>query len=129
MVVAAAAICVAAMASIEPDPRGFDTHIQFGMQPCGWPKAYGLPCPTCGATTAAALVVHGRLLQAVLVQPFGAAIACAGLALAGTALWCLLRARSFLDVWRQLPRGRLLVAGIALLLLAWGYKCLRFPNG
>ena len=42
------------------------------------------------------------------------------------ALWCLLRSRSFLDVWLQLPRARLLLGAVALLLLAWWYKSLVF---
>lgn len=130
----AAAIALAALAataflaSVDPDPRGYDTHVQLGMAPCGWPKAYGIPCPTCGATTAAALVVHGRLLAAVATQPFGAAVAMSGLVLGVLASYCLVRSRSFLDVWLQLPRQRLLLAGIALLFLAWGYKAMVFDG-
>lgn len=128
-VAGAAVVCFAALWSVDPDPRGYDTHVQLGMTPCGWPKVYGIPCPTCGATTAAALVVHGRLFAAVATQPFGAAVAASGLVLGVLALYCLVRSRSFLDVWLQLPRHRLLLAGIALLFLAWGYKAMVFDGG
>jgi len=128
-VVAAAVACTALLLSVDPDPRGYDTHVQLGMAPCSWPRVYGIPCPTCGATTAACLLVHGHPLQAVATQPFGAAIAAAGLVAAAAAAWCLLRGRSALDVYVQLPRGRLLLAGIALLLGSWLYTYLTFGPG
>jgi hypothetical protein len=125
-VVAAALACTALLLSVEPDPKGYDTHVQLGMSPCGWPRSYGIPCPTCGATTAACLLVHGRPLQAIATQPFGAAMAAAGLVAAATSAWCLLRGRSLLDVYAQLPRARLLLVGIALLLGSWLYTWLTF---
>jgi len=125
-VVAAAFAITGLLLAVDPDPKGYDTHVRLGMAPCSWPRTHGMPCPTCGATTAACLLVHGHPLAALATQPFGAAIAAAGLLLGAIATWCLLRARSFLDVWVQLPRGRLLLAGVALLLLAWLYKSLVF---
>lgn len=113
---------------VEPDPRGYDTHVQLGMSPCGWPRTHGMPCPTCGATTAAALLVRGRALQAVAAHPFGAAVALAGLAAAATALYCLLARRSWLDLFAQLPLRLLLPGGILLLGLSWLYKCLTFTG-
>lgn len=123
---AAAIACVAALLSIEPDPKGYDTHTQLGMAACNWPKVYRMPCPTCGATTAATLVVHGRLVSAFATQPFGAAFALFGVALGAMAGFCLLRSRSFFDVYVQLPRTKITLVAIALLLLSWGYKCLVF---
>jgi hypothetical protein len=128
VVLGAAVVCTVVLWRLDPDPKGYDTHTQLGMTSCSWPQAYGMPCPTCGATTAACLVVHGRLLSALVTQPFGAAVATAGLLAGAAAGWCLLRGRSFLDVWMQLPRARLLVGAIALLLLAWGYKWLTFEG-
>jgi hypothetical protein len=125
-VVLAAAGSAWLLARLTPDPRGFDTHTQLGMAPCRWPGAYGVPCPTCGATTAACLLVHGRPLQAVAAQPFGAALAAAGLVAGAVALWCLLRRRSFLDVAAQAPWPRLFVVGSVLLLGSWLYKYLTF---
>ncbi len=113
--------------ALEPDSGqttidGFDTHTQLGMAPCSWPATYGMPCPTCGCTTAACLVVHGRLLRAYAVQPFGASVAVAGLLLAALAVYCLARGHSFADWLCRLPRGRLLLAGITLLLASWAYR-------
>jgi len=126
MVVAIAVPCTMLLARATPDPRGYDTHVQLGLAPCSWPRVYGIPCPTCGATTAACHVVHGHLLAAVVAHPFGAMVAAGGLLLAAAALWCLLRSRSFLDLLRQLPLGRLALGGVALLLLSWLYKYLTF---
>lgn len=126
IVFGAAATCVVALLSIDPDPKGYDTHTQLGLSPCNWPKVYGYPCPTCGATTAATLVVHGRLLAAFETQPFGATFALAGVALGAMAGWCLLRSRSFLDVYMQLPRTAIALCAVLLLFASWGYKCLVF---
>ena len=129
VVFAAALVCFLALVAIEPDPKGYDTHTQLGMSACNWPKVYGYPCPTCGATTAATLVVHGRLIAAFATQPFGATFALAGIALGALAGWCLLRSRSFLDVYLQLPRTAIALFAVLLLLASWGYKCLVFQAG
>ncbi|MCA8952174.1 MAG: DUF2752 domain-containing protein [Planctomycetes bacterium] len=125
-VVAAAVTAVAVLWPLVPDPKGFDTHTQLGMRPCGWPTVYGIPCPTCGCTTAATHVVHGRLPTAIATQPFGAAIAVVGLLLALHAGYCLVRGRSFVDLIVRLRFGRWVAGAALLLLLAWGYKWLTF---
>jgi len=122
----AAGLAIAAVVVLAPlaaDARGFDTHVQLGMQPCGWPLAYGMPCPTCGCTTAACLVVHGRWIGALVTQPFGAALAIGGLLLGAHGLYCLLRRRSFVDLLVRLPFWRVLFGALVLLLGAWAYKC------
>ncbi len=125
--IAGAAVAVTVMLlRVEPDPRGHGTHEALGMSPCSWPRTHGMPCPTCGATTAACLLVHGRPFAAIATQPFGAAIAAFGLWLGGIALYCLLRGRSFLDVYVQLPRTKLLLGFTVLGLLAWAYTCWTF---
>ncbi|MCR9246424.1 MAG: DUF2752 domain-containing protein [bacterium] len=111
---------------LEADGRGFDTHTQLGMDPCGWPAAHGIPCPTCGCTTAATHVVHGSLVQAFVTQPFGATIAIVGLLLGLHAALCLVRGRSFVDLVVRIHFARWVVGGVLLLLLSWGYKYLTF---
>lgn len=124
--VAAAIGAVLLLGPVTPDARGYGTHEQLGMQPCSWPFVYGIPCPTCGCTTAAADVIHGRLLTAVATQPFGAAMCLLLLASAAFCLWALWRRRSVLDVVARLPLGRLLLGGLVLLLGSWLYKYLTF---
>lgn len=124
--VAAAATSVAVLLPLEPDGKGYDTHTQLGLDPCGWPVAYGIPCPTCGCTTAATHLVHGAVVDAFVTQPFGAALALFGLLLGLHALVCLVLGRSFVDLIVRVSFGRWLLGAVALFLLAWGYKYLTF---
>ncbi len=120
----AAITAVAVLWPLTADEQGFDTHTQLGLEPCGWPIAYGMPCPTCGCTTAATHVVHGSLIDAFVTQPFGAALAILGLFLGLHALYCLARGHSFVDLVVRINFGRWLLGGTLLLLASWGYKCL-----
>jgi hypothetical protein len=125
----AASVTFAMLVRIRPDERGHGTHEQLGWAPCGWPITYGIPCPTCGCTTAACLLVHGRIVAAFVTQPFGAAVTAFGLLLGTHAMLCLLRGRSFADLLVRLPFWRIVLGGIALLLAAWGYTWLTWGNG
>lgn len=62
-------------AKLTPNPNGYGTHTQLGMKPCGMLVVTGLPCPTCGMTTAFAYTVRGNLYRAFLAQPGGLALA------------------------------------------------------
>jgi hypothetical protein len=128
----AAAVLLAGIAlvyvlgQVAPDARGHGTHEQLGMQPCSWPEQMQAPCPTCGVTTAATHLVHLSPVRAVGTQPFGAALAAAGIALAAWAAFCLLAQRSFMALLVRLPYGTIALGSLALLLAAWGYKYLTF---
>lgn len=126
VVVSAAAAAVVALWRVVPDARGFGTHEQLGLSPCSWPVTYGFPCPTCGCTTAACLFVHGRVFEAVAVQPFGALLTGALLLLALHAGACLAFARSFVDLLVRLPVWRVVAGTLVALLLGWFYKWLVF---
>ena len=124
LVAAPVAAVTVALASVTADARGHGTHEQLGLDPCGWPAVYGMPCPTCGVTTAACYLVHGHPIDAVVTQPFGALGMLTALLLGVHAIYCLLRGRSFVDLLVRLPFWRLVLGAIVLLLLSWGYKCL-----
>ncbi|TWT57931.1 hypothetical protein KOR42_12990 [Thalassoglobus neptunius] len=47
-------------ASVEPDPRGYGTHQQFGLPPCTIQTLFGVNCPSCGGTTSVSNFVRGR---------------------------------------------------------------------
>jgi Protein of unknown function (DUF2752) len=74
--IAAAAIVVLA-ATISPAAEHMGSHRQLGLLPCGFLTITGLPCPTCGMTTAFAHTVHGHWLEAVRSQLAGFLIAIA----------------------------------------------------
>jgi len=57
--------------SLDPDPRGFGTHEQLGLSACYAREWLGVPCPTCGVTTASVLLLHGHPLDSFQNQPFG----------------------------------------------------------
>lgn len=126
VVLAVAATVTTLLLRVDPDPRGFGTHEQLGMSKCSFPIHYGFPCPTCGCTTAACLLVHGRPIAALIAQPFGAVLTVTGLGLGLHALRCLLQRRSFADLLIRIPLRRVVVSAVALLLLSWAYKCAVF---
>lgn len=39
---------------------------------CGFKQRYGLPCPTCGMTTATLAFAQGKIFEAFFIQPAGA---------------------------------------------------------
>ena len=81
MVAAAVALAAAGplvlAAWLEPAAAGLGTHEQLGLPACGWVAAAGIPCPSCGMTTAFAHAARGDLLGSFLVQPAGAILALA----------------------------------------------------
>lgn len=71
-VVGAGCLTVLAIALwLTPDDRGFGTHELLTGTPCPFPLIMKLPCPTCGMTTAFALTMHARPIEAFLAQPAG----------------------------------------------------------
>jgi hypothetical protein len=126
MVAAACAALLAIAMWLEPNPRGLGTHTQLGMYRCTWPMVMGIPCPTCGMTTAFAWMVRGRPVAAFSAQPLGALLAL----VAGCVMILAVREACTLRSWRinwyrVRPRWYGLAA-IALALAAWSYKILAF---
>ncbi len=110
---------------LHPDPRGLGTHRQLGLGPCGFILTTGLPCPTCGMTTAFAHTVRGQLVRAFLAQPAGMLLALAAIVTFATSVWVLLAGRMprwplRLAMW--LSPYRLLLILLIVLLAAWGFK-------
>jgi len=46
------------------------------LVPCGFKQKYGLPCPTCGMTTAVVAFAQGKVLEAFYIQPAAALLCC-----------------------------------------------------
>ncbi len=75
-------------ARLTPDERGYGTHRQLAwLAPCGFLQWSGLPCPSCGMTTAWAHMVRGQWGAAWRANPFGCELA---VAVALIAPWCLI---------------------------------------
>jgi len=107
---------------LEPATGGIGTHEQLGLAPCGMMMLWGLPCPTCGMTTAFAHAARGRLASAFHAQPAGLALAIAiGLA-AIAAGGTLVTGRTYRVNWFRLSPTGVGFGVVALLLGAWVYK-------
>jgi Protein of unknown function (DUF2752) len=107
---------------LEPDPRGFGTHVQLGLPPCSFRQATGYNCPSCGMTTAMAWLARGRLDRSWSANPGGVAI---GLLALGLIPWLVAsaatgrpwRSRTIVD-----PLVWCFVAAVAWSVLAWTFR-------
>ncbi len=107
---------------LPPASRGFGTHQALGLPACSWPARFGVPCPSCGMTTAFALASKGRIGESFTTQPMGCVLAIAAGMTFVAAIWTLATGRTVWPVYERLLGARLAwFAGIAAL-LAWGYK-------
>lgn len=115
-----AALCLLGTARrLTPDPRGYGTHEQLGLAPCGFARMTGVACPTCGTTTAWSHALRGEL-PAALAANAGGTVIC-GLAIVA-APWALASAAA--GRWllgRPTVKGLLIVgsAWLAVTLLDW----------
>ena len=107
---------------LTPDPRGVGTHTQLGLPPCGSMLIWGIPCPTCGMTTAYAHAVRGHWWAAVRTQPAGWLAALATAAIGGVSFVTVVTGRHWRVNWYRVPPGRVAATVIAVVLLAWLYR-------
>ncbi len=90
----------------------------------------GLPCPTCGMTTAFANTVRGRFWAAFLAQPTGLILCLATTGACGAALFALWRGRWPTLRIKYLSPDRLFLALLVLLIAGWAFKiALGLSNG
>lgn len=109
-------------ATLTPAGEGIGTHTQMGLPSCGFLASTGLPCFTCGCTTAFAHAADGSLLDALVTQPFGALLALGLAMLVLVASWSAISGMS-LGPLGQAMATRPFVIGCGVLLLgAWVYK-------
>ncbi len=122
-----AVLCLAFLApllvgvNLRPSPTGLGTHTELGLAPCGFYLVTGMPCATCGMTTAVSFAAHGHLLIAFYTQPAGALLAliCAMMCL--IAGWSALSGMSLQPIGALLGRPIAFLTMLAVVLAAWGY--------
>ena len=115
--------CVIGLAIyLQPSPEGLGTHRQLGLGRCGMLVATGLPCPSCGMTTAFAHTVRGQWIRAFWVQPAGFvfALGCIATCLGAVRTIILGRLPQFNIMF--LTPYRLFLGLLVLLLGGWGFK-------
>ncbi|MFH0983805.1 MAG: DUF2752 domain-containing protein [Planctomycetota bacterium] len=118
-------VCVgllAVAAALVPDPSGVGTHTQLGVPACRMMVLWGVPCPTCGMTTAFAHTVRGHWAAALHTQPAGFLAALATAVGAGVSAATVVTGRRWVVNWYRLPPGRVAVVVVAVVLLAWAYR-------
>ena len=102
--------------------RRMETHRQLGLPPCSFIVMTGLPCPTCGMTTAFAWMMHGHPLSALIAQPLGAVLCLATIAGALLGAWMAATGRCVQVDWYRFSPGGLMFGLAVAFFLAWGAK-------
>jgi hypothetical protein len=121
IVVAAAGVLTVA-ATIHPQQRLMGTHQQIGLPPCGFLVLTGLPCPTCGMTTAFAHTVRGEFAAAVRSQLAGFALAAATVIAGGIGLLALVTGRRPSLNWYRINPVHTIWWCAAAFVFAWAIK-------
>ncbi|MCC6284613.1 MAG: DUF2752 domain-containing protein [Phycisphaerales bacterium] len=114
-------------AILVPAPEGHGTHRQLGLLACAWPQTMGIPCPTCGMTTAVSHAARGNFGKAIAAQPFGAVVALACATTAWLGGWVAATGSRVYLLFAGLLRPRSVWAAVGLLTAAWGYKIATWP--
>lgn len=112
----------ATAAWLEPDPSGVGTHRQLGISECGMMSMTGIPCPTCGMTTAFSLAVRGRWIQSFKAQLAGALLVIAVIFACAVSCSVIYSGKVWLINWFRISPVKLAVGATAILLIAWIVK-------
>lgn len=111
--------------SLDPSPRGFDTHIQLGLGRCSIYQATDWPCPMCGMTTTFAHMADLSPWLAATTQPMGVVLFLATVAALAVSLVELVAPRGRWRVmlaWIQKHDGRVAAFLTLGLIVGWTYK-------
>ncbi len=130
LTIAALSICAITLLSVaawlQPSSEGMGTHTQLGISACSWPATIGLPCPSCGMTTAFALAADGRFFDSFLAQPLGFLLAVGTAGFAVVSVYVALTGSRMLGAITDKIGGKFWWVLGAVVLLSWGYKMLTF---
>lgn len=117
--------CVAVLSTavfLQPDSSGVGTHEQLGLPTCVAIVMFGVPCPTCGMTTAFAHTVRGELWSAFTAHPAGLLLALITVSVAGLSLGVVVTGKVWRLNWYRIPPTRITVAVLMIVLGGWAYK-------
>ena len=129
-VLAVGLVVLAGACTLPPGADGWGPGGRWRLPPCGFKLATGLllgralPCATCGFTHVFSYAAHGQFRDAVRMQPAGALLFLAMLALMADAAQSLFTTRSWLIENRRWWRRAGVVFAIVLLIVwvgkLWG---------
>lgn len=104
---------------LTPSASGRGTHLALGLPPCGFLAWTGVPCPTCGLTTAFAQLAHGNLAASLRAHPLGLPLFLADIALLLLALRALHAGWSFVERVDRLQADRWAMVVVITLFSTW----------
>ena len=104
------------------DPSGTGSHTQLGLPPCGLYDKFGIPCMSCGWTTAWAAITKMRVVEALAASPFGAVLWAVLAAGAAASAWSALSGWPFFRFIERLDWVRIGLATLALMTASWTFK-------
>lgn len=107
---------------LTPSPDGVGTHEALGLPPCGFLVITGYPCPSCGLTTSISLLLHGHIIDAFMVQPFGLILFVTLFIMAGLSITALLIKIPFSVILNSNNLERVQMFLLASMIIAWIYK-------
>jgi hypothetical protein len=121
----AASVAVFVVAArLNPNGHTMGAHQQLGLPPCGFVLTTGLPCPTCGMTTAFAYTIRGRFLMATYSQPAGFVLALFTAMVGFFGLAAAIVGRRPALNWYRIDPVKLVYLGGLLFVAAWATKLL-----
>lgn len=128
LVAALALALLLVAAGLTPNPAGHGTHAALGLPPCGMVLATGLPCPTCGMTTAFAHAARGDLPASFLAQPMGFLLALSASCAVWIGLYAAATGARVGSILSRMVSPRLLWVLAGLTVAAWLYKIGVWPS-
>jgi hypothetical protein len=116
------ALLIAVAAVLKPSPYLLGTHQQLGLPPCSFLVLFGIPCPTCGMTTAWAFLMHGLLVKALQANTGGVLLAVLAMAAAPWLTISAVRGRWLLWKPNGTVVGYMSILILAVTLIQWGLR-------
>jgi hypothetical protein len=127
----AAAIALAALVMLAIGARlnpgadhgsGISTHTQLGFPPCQFEARTGLPCPSCGYTTAVSYFAHGKIIASIYIQPMGFLIAVIAAASVWIGGYIAVTGRPVHKLMAVIPGHRWLLVLLGFAIAGWAWK-------
>ena len=128
LLLAASSALLAVGARLDATAAGYGTHTQLGLPPCGFLATCGVPCATCGMTTAFTHAAHGNLFAALAVQPAGALFALLVAVMVIVSGYALIKGISLAPLGRWLWQPRFALVLAVMVLGSWAYKIFLFSG-
>ncbi len=113
---------LAVAAVLKPSSFLIGTHQQLGLPPCSFLVLFGIPCPTCGMTTAWTLLMHGELMRALRANCGGVLLAVLAMVAAPWSMISAVRGRWLMWKPNGTAVGWVSAVILAITLVQWGFR-------